>query len=180
LHIASYFLQKALQPGLADLFHRAHQNDVTTSLDPNWDPDERWAGLDELLPLIDVLLPNKAEALSLSRQPDLESAARVLAEMVGLLAVKLGSSGGLARRGSLTLHCRGIPIRIVDTVGAGDSFDAGFLFGYLNGWELGKSLQLGTVCGALSTLASGGTHAQPTLNQAMDMINQMGDCLDDN
>ena len=62
---------------------------------------------------------------------------------------------------------KSIPVNIVDTIGAGDAFDAGFLYGYLNRWELEKSLQLGVICGALSTRAAGGTEAQPTLEEGM-------------
>ena len=61
-------------------------------------------------------------------------------------------------------------MNIVDTIGAGDSFDAGFLYGYLNHWDLEKSLRLATVCGALSMRASGGTAAQPTLDQALAFL----------
>jgi sugar/nucleoside kinase (ribokinase family) len=63
-----------------------------------------------------------------------------------------------------------IPVNIVDTIGAGDTFDAGFLYGYLNNWDLEKSLQLATACGALSTQASGGVAAQPTLDEALAFL----------
>jgi sugar/nucleoside kinase (ribokinase family) len=62
-----------------------------------------------------------------------------------------------------------IPVAVADTVGAGDSFDAGFLYGYLNGWGLEKSLHLANVCGALSTRAAGGTSAQATLPEALSL-----------
>ncbi|HEY44693.1 MAG TPA: carbohydrate kinase family protein, partial [Anaerolineae bacterium] len=51
LHVASYFLQTDLQPGLADLFRRARSLGLTTSLDTNWDPTGAWAGIDAILPL---------------------------------------------------------------------------------------------------------------------------------
>jgi sugar/nucleoside kinase (ribokinase family) len=63
-----------------------------------------------------------------------------------------------------------IPVKVVDTVGAGDTFDAGFIFGYLQGWSLERSLKLGTICGALSTQKAGGTTAQPTLMEALKYV----------
>ena len=60
-----------------------------------------------------------------------------------------------------------IPVKVKDTVGAGDTFDAGFLYGYLNHWELERLLRLAAVCGALSTQSAGGTNGQPTLEEAM-------------
>lgn len=63
-----------------------------------------------------------------------------------------------------------IPVKVVDTVGAGDSFDAGFVFGYLHEWGLEKSLRLACVCGALSTQRAGGTDGQPTLEEAMKYV----------
>jgi sugar/nucleoside kinase (ribokinase family) len=170
LHVASYFLQTNLQSGLPDLFLRARRLGLTTSLDTNYDPSERWIGFDELLSVTDVFLPNEKEALSLSREANVDLAAAWLASRVGTLGIKLGAAGALGVQGTRTVRVASIPVRVVDTVGAGDSFDAGFLFGYLNHWELGKSLRLACVCGALSTQKAGGTQAQPTLDEAMNYV----------
>ena len=174
LHVASYFLQDALRPGLPRLFERARAFGLTTSLDTNWDPAGAWRGLPELLPLVNVFLPNAAEALALTGEADIERAALKLAEQVETVAIKLGSEGTLAvgqafqpvagQKGILRVPS--IAVQVVDTVGAGDTFNAGFLYGYLHGWPLEKSLRLAAVCGALSTQAAGGTAAQPTLDQA--------------
>jgi sugar/nucleoside kinase (ribokinase family) len=83
------------------------------------------------------------------------------------VAVKLGANGARARFGKQTARAENLPVKVVDTVGAGDSFDAGFIYGYLTGWELPRALHLATVCGALSTRAAGGTAAQPTLDEAL-------------
>jgi sugar/nucleoside kinase (ribokinase family) len=170
LHVASYFLQTALQPGLPRLFERAHSLGVTTSLDTNYDPSEKWHGFDELLSLTNVFLPNAAEACSLARKDNVDSAAEKLAEKVETLAVKLGAEGTLGIRNGQKVRVASIPVDIIDTVGAGDSFDAGFLFGYLNSWPLEKTLKLATICGALSTQSAGGTTAQPTLTQAQKYL----------
>lgn len=170
LHVASYFLQTKLQAGLPSLFKRARALGLTTSLDTNYDPSERWVGFDELLSLTNVFLPNEAEAKSLTGAENVHEAASRLNVKVEALAIKLGKDGALGISESQKIQMESIPVNVVDTVGAGDSFDAGFIYGYLNGWQLEKSLRLGVVCGALSTQKAGGTAAQPTLKEAMHYV----------
>ena len=166
MHVASYFLQTKLQAGLPRLFERAHSLGLTTSLDTNYDPSEQWSGFDELLAVTNVFLPNEAEAKSLTGAESVSEAAARLGVRVGLTAIKLGAQGALGVRSAQSIQVPSIPVNVMDTVGAGDSFDAGFIYGYLQGWTLEKSLRLGTICGALSTRKPGGTDAQPTLEEA--------------
>jgi len=170
LHVASYFLQTQLQPGLPDLFRRARAYGLTTSLDPNYDPSEAWFGFDELLSVTNVFLPNEREAGSLSGEAHVDLAADRLGNKVETLGIKLGAEGALGVHNGQHARAVSIPVSVVDTVGAGDSFDAGFLYGYLNGWSLEKSLRLACVCGARSTQCEGGTDGQPTLNDAMTFL----------
>lgn len=172
LHVASYFLQEALRPGLPDLFRRAHALGLTTSLDTNWDPSARWEGVMELLPLVDVFLPNRAEACALTGKDDVQAAAQELAQRARIVAVKMGVEGALAvaHGGQEMVRVPTPQVDVVDTVGAGDTFNAGFLYGFLNGWSLKRSAQLAAVCGALSTRAAGGTAAQPTLDEALAFL----------
>jgi len=114
-----------------------------------------------------VFLPNKHEAISLSGEAEVELAAHRLGERIETLAVKLGEDGALGVRSGQTIQSGSIPVNTVDTVGAGDSFDAGFLYGYLHNWELKQTLQLACACGALSTQKPGGTEGQPTWDEAM-------------
>ena len=169
-HVASYFLQTKLQPDLPALFQRAHSFGLTTSLDTNYDPSEKWAGFDELLSATDVFLPNKTEALSITQANDVESAARQLAQKCKLVAVKLGADGALACTHNKITHAESISVNVVDTVGAGDTFDAGFMVGYLTDWLLERSLRLACVCGAMSMQKAGGTEGQPTLEEAMKYL----------
>ena len=170
LHVASYFLQTKLQPDLPALFKRAHAFRLSTSLDTNYDPSERWAGFDELLAVTDVFLPNEAEAESLTGTENVEEAATRLGSKVEALAIKLGKDGALGMSKSQRVQVKSIPVNVMDTVGAGDSFDAGFIYGYLNNWKLEKSLRLACVCGALSTQQAGGTNGQPTLEEALKFL----------
>jgi len=174
LHVASYFLQTGLQPGLPALFTRARSLSLTTSLDTNWDPSGQWLGVRELLPLTDVFLPNENEALSVSGVHTVGEALRTLGRRAGMVAVKCSASGALACRGEETAAVRPPDVTIVDTIGAGDSFDAGFICGFLGGWSLEKTLHLAVACGSLSTRLAGGTAAQPTLEEAMRHVPSAG------
>lgn len=170
LHVASYFLQTNLQPDLVNLFQRARSLGLTTSLDTNYDPSEKWIGFDELLAATNVFLPNEKEALSLSGESEIELTADRLSSKVQTLVIKLGADGALGTQNGASVRVPSIPVNVVDTVGAGDSFDAGFLYGYLNDWSVERSLQLACICGALSTQRAGGTEGQPTLDEAMKFL----------
>jgi sugar/nucleoside kinase (ribokinase family) len=167
LHVASYFLQTKLQPDLPALFQHAHSLGLSTSLDTNYDPSEKWLGFDELLAVTNVFLPNETEAKSLTGAENVDEAANKLQLKVEVAAIKLGAQGALGVSPSQRVRVASLPVKVVDTVGAGDSFDAGFIYGYLRGWSLEKSLRLGAVCGALSTQKAGGKSAQPTLEEAL-------------
>lgn len=167
LHLGAFFMLDALRPDVPRLFSEARQRGLTTSLDTNYDPTERWdGGLRQVLPLVDVFLPNEAELCAIGGSPDPDAALAALAQQVPIVAAKLGSQGGVARRGSTIAHAPALPVAVVDTTGAGDTFDAGFIYGFLHGWELAATLRLACACGSLSTRAAGGTAAQPTLAEA--------------
>jgi sugar/nucleoside kinase (ribokinase family) len=170
LHLGSYFLLDGLRPDVPALFAAAHARGLTVSLDTNYDPAERWERLDAVLPHVDILLPNEAELLAISGAADVETGLARLAGRVPLVAVKRGGAGALARRGAEVVAAAAPPVAVVDTTGAGDSFDAGLLYGQLAGWELARSLRLACVCGALSTQAAGGTAAQPDLAAALERL----------
>jgi len=173
LHIGAYFLLTRLMPDVPRLLHMAKAAGMSISLDTNYDPAEKWTtGMDQVLEVVDVFFPNETEACKISGESQLEDALESLSRRVKVVAAKLGEQGAEARRGKETVRVPVYPSRVVDTVGAGDSFDAGFLYGWLAGWNLERCLRLGSACGSLSTHAAGGTAAQPTLDEAMDLINR--------
>ncbi|MFJ6070676.1 carbohydrate kinase family protein [Streptomyces sp. NPDC093065] len=178
VHAASYFLLPALATGLPELLRTARSHGATTSLDTNDDPSGRWdpAGPDAVLPHTDYLLPNAAEARRLAGfdGPDLGKCAAALAGRGPTVVVKNGAEGALCHDGHTLLTTPGIPARPVDTVGAGDSFDAGFVAALLAGLALPEALELAAVCGALSTRAHGGTTAQPTWDEAFAQVTRNG------
>lgn len=173
VHVGSYYLLDSLRTDVPKLFATAHSYGMTTSLDTNYDPKEQWAGgIHETLAHTDVFLPNEAELAGISGQAAVDTGLRQLGEHVPLLAVKQGRDGATAWRSGQVTRQASFPVQVVDTTGAGDSFDAGFIYGYLNGYALDKTLQLAAACGALSTRAAGGTAAQATLAEAEMIIRQ--------
>jgi sugar/nucleoside kinase (ribokinase family) len=177
VHVASYFLQTSLAPSLPTLFQRVRRGGVTTSVDPNWDPDERWdCGIRELLGSVDLFLPNAEEAIRIGGVQDVREAGLALAGHGPLTAVKLGAAGALAvdNSGQIVQVPGMAGLQPVDAVGAGDSFDAGLITGLLSGWTVERALSLGCACGALSTRAIGGTSAQPTLAEALEAVELLG------
>jgi sugar/nucleoside kinase (ribokinase family) len=168
VHASSYFLlERSLGPGLAGVFAAARAAGATTSLDTNWDPSGRW-GDDRLAAAIaqtDLLLPNEAEALHLSREPGLDAASDVLAAG-RTLVVKLGERGALCVDGPARHQVGLPPVTPVDATGAGDCFNAGLIAGLLGGRDLPQAVALGCATGALSTRAPGGTASCPDLPTA--------------
>jgi sugar/nucleoside kinase (ribokinase family) len=159
-HFSSYYLQRGLLPRVSELFQRLKSHGLTISLDTNDDPDDRWrSGLTDVLRYVDVFLPNEREACKIAGTEDLEAAVNKLSALVPLLVVKLGRNGAMAQRGNERVVSPSKRVVAVDTVGAGDSFDAGFLHQYVRGADLATCLASGNRAGALSTTRPGGTEA---------------------
>jgi len=168
VHVSSFFLLHSLRSALPSLLHEARSAGTTTSIDPNWDPAEVWdRGIDAVLAETDVLLLNEQEALRMTGSDDVEQAGRALARQGMTVVVKRGPDGSLAVEDGRLVHAPAHAIEPVDAVGAGDSFNAGFITALLEGRPLAEKLAFANVCGALSMRASGGTAAQATLAEAM-------------
>ena len=167
LHVSSFFLLPGLGSGLAALFTEARAAGLSTSIDPNWDPRGAWdGGLPAVLATTDVLFVNAEEARRIARLDDVDAAARSLAARGCRVVVKCGAEGAFAVWGAEIVRAAAPPATVVDTVGAGDSFDAGFIAAVLAGRGPDDALRLAVACGSLSTRAAGGTAAQPTLAEA--------------
>ena len=160
LHLSSYFLHKSLRPRIADLFREAKAKGLSTSLDTNDDPEDKWGtDLQSVLPFVDILFPNEREAKKIAATDDLEQAIEKLSEVRRSVVVKLGAKGAIARTGSEEWRCTGTPVTAVDPVGAGDSFDAGYIHRFLQGATPQQCLEYAAIAGALSTTREGGTEA---------------------
>ena len=161
LHVSSLFLQKALKPDIVELFKRAKRIGLTTSLDPQWDPAELWdIDLPELLPYVDIFLPNESELLNLTGRESIDKALEEIKTYGNLILIKKGKNGSVLSYDGNKVNCK--PFfnnAVVDAIGAGDSFNAGFVFKYLQGAPPETCQMFGNLIGAISTTKSGGTTA---------------------
>jgi sugar/nucleoside kinase (ribokinase family) len=159
-HLSSLFLQKGLHAGLPQLMRELKRMGLTLSLDTNDDPENRWdCILKEVLPLIDILLPNEDELCRIARRDTVEASLDALSSVVPLIAVKCGHRGAMVQQRKQRLSVAPVAVEPVDTIGAGDSFNAGFLAAWLNGASPEDAAAAGNITGALSTLKPGGTEA---------------------
>ena len=159
-HLSSFFLHRSLRARIPELFEKMKQKGLTTSLDTNDDPEDRWNNdLFDVLKYVDVFLANEREAKKIARTDNLEAAISALSSRVPILVVKLGAEGALARGPSGEVRCPALKVEVVDPVGAGDSFDAGFIHQYVRGAALADCVAYGNTAGAFSTTRPGGTEA---------------------
>jgi ribokinase len=164
-HIASYFLLRRLRSSWPHWIQKCRKEGLTTSLDTNWDPDNLWDGVVDLLSHIDVFLPNETEALSLTGETDVWKAAKILAKLGPLTVVKCGENGAIAVKGNQTWQIKGTdyqasPFSLIDSIGAGDNFDAGFIRAWLLGYGIDSSLRLAHRCALSSLSCQGGIRGQ--------------------
>jgi sugar/nucleoside kinase (ribokinase family) len=159
-HVGAYFLLEGFHAGAARVFQRARRVGLTTSLDCNFDPAEKWeSGVQDVLPHVDVFLPNETEALRLTGASSVKAAAKELAEVARVVVVKMGARGALVATCGKTFRVPAVKARVVDATGAGDSFNAGFLACYLRGGMLHECAEAGGAAGAKSVGFVGGTAA---------------------
>jgi sugar/nucleoside kinase (ribokinase family) len=166
-------LQNGLRAGIRDLLRAAHSHGLSTSLDPGYDPAETWdPSLIGVLEEVDVFLPNESEIQAITRKQDIADGLRALQNGRTLTIAKLGRDGTMTLDGGAPLHVPGIVVETVDTTGAGDSFNAGFLHAWLRRYPVPEALRFACACGAISTLGMGGTGAQATESQAQEFLRQ--------
>lgn len=156
LHVSSFFLQSKLAEGLAELFTQARAAGLTISLDPGYDPAENWnSTLSDILPLVDIFLPNEVEVKQITGTAEAETGARQLARAVKLVVVKLGPQGCLAVCADELIHAPGYSVTVADTTCCGDGFNAGFLQAWLRRLPLAECLARGNAAGALIATGAG-------------------------
>jgi sugar/nucleoside kinase (ribokinase family) len=168
LHVSSIFLQEGLKPGLVPLFRRAKELGLTTSMDPQWDPQEKWdVDLGKLLPFVDVFLPNAAELEHLTSCSSLEGSLSAIQPFCRVVVVKNGVEGAMMwDQYELVLQKAFLNDSVVDAIGAGDSFNSGFIRKYTQKKPLRECLEYAAVAGAINTTGAGGTAAFETLEKA--------------
>jgi len=169
-HLNSFYLQSGLTKEIPELLRQIKGRGLTISLDPNDDPADSWgSGILDALGYVDVFMPNEREACRCTGESSVERALAQLRRMVPLLVVKRGARGASAYRAGDEWHLPARPVSVVDAIGAGDSFNAGFLHGYVRRWPVEECLALGNLAGAWSTTESGGTDAFANAEQLQRM-----------
>ncbi|MBK8137248.1 MAG: carbohydrate kinase family protein [Chloroflexi bacterium] len=175
LHVGAYFLQTGLQAALPALFERAREVGLTTSLDVGWDPIEQWGSNPTLMPTLaqtDFFFPNESEAAALTG-PDLRIES-LLAQVGGWLVVKQGAQGATAygKMGE-SMSAPALPVDVVDTTGAGDAFNAGFIYAHrVAGRTIADALRFAAACGAQAVTQVGGATGAPTAESIQRLIEQ--------
>lgn len=161
LHFSSYFLQPGMWGSLGDLFRKAKNLGLTTSFDMQWDPQETWKlDVADVLPHVDVFLPNEKELMFLTKKNTLKEAIESVKKYTNILVIKRGNKGSIVHyQDQLTDLPPFLNKEVVDAIGAGDSFNAGFIFKFINGNSIAECQKYGNLTGAVSTTAAGGTTA---------------------
>ena len=159
-HLSSFFLLRGLRPRIPELFSQMKHSGLTTSLDTNDDPEGLWGDdVKAVLKSVDIFLPNEREACKLAGASDVQDALEALSRLVPMVVIKCGPNGVIAKRGKNQFHSPSLSVQPVDTVGAGDSFNAGFLHKFMLRCNLEECLEFGNAVAALSTTRTGGTEA---------------------
>ncbi|MBX6361068.1 MAG: carbohydrate kinase family protein [Acidobacterium ailaaui] len=164
LHVSSIFLQPSLKMGLKNLFQRAKKAGMTTSLDTQWDPEEKWDyDWNSLLPLVDLFMPNVEELKNITGQDSIESCIDKIKDISNTIIIKRGIEGSVAwDKGRIINQLPFLNTEVKDTIGAGDSFNAGFIHKFIRKKPLKECMEFGALCGAINTTAYGGTTAFTT------------------
>jgi len=172
-HVTGYACEQNHDSYLKLVKHIKSETDLTVSFDLGWDPTGIWSKkIYELFPYIDVLFMNQSEALNYSRKSTARSAAEDFASYCPLVAIKLGSKGALAAADGKITEKSSFQVKAVDTTGAGDSFNAGFIYAYLEGKSPEECLLYGNGCGALSVTKLGGNTGFPDIETLIEIINR--------
>ncbi len=171
LHVSSIYLQPGLREQTKGIFQFAREHGLTTSFDPGWDPEEQWErDILQSLQFVDIFLPNEQEALCISRENSLEDAVNTLKEYTDKILITRGSRGTFTFWEGKEITTTVYEVESVDTTGAGDSFNAGFLHAWLHGAEVHSALESAVACGAIATTKSGGSTASPNPDELQKFL----------
>ncbi|MBA7545198.1 Ribokinase [subsurface metagenome] len=171
MHLSSIFLQEGLKPDVVEVFRRAKALGLTTSFDPQWDPQEKWdIDLKKLLPYVDVFLPNVAEIKQLTSSLTIEDALQSIKPYCNIVVIKNGVEGAtMWDKTKRVVQKAFLNSNIKDAIGAGDSFNSGFIYKYTSRKPLNDCLEFAALIGAINTTESGGTTAFISFDKIKDI-----------
>ncbi|MCC6805675.1 MAG: carbohydrate kinase family protein [Anaerolineae bacterium] len=169
LHVGGLMPEEWMEP----VFSRAKARGATVSMDCQ-DTPQLYSACDwaEALATVDIFMPNAREARMVTGLDDVELAARKLNEWVNVVVVKDGERGAwVAAEGHVWLVPGIHAGEVLDTTGAGDCFNAGFLYGRLiENAPYQVSARYGNICGGLSVTGVGGATAAPTYTELKEWL----------
>jgi hypothetical protein len=169
LHICS-FLAALDNP---DVTRVAHAAKATVSADFGWDKTALLdPKLDQILSDLDIFLPSKSELCHMVQIADIHDAAKAMMSKMGsgCLVVKDGVNGAFGYTFDKQINVPAISVNPVETTGAGDAFDAGFIYAYLRGETLETCMKYGVICGGLTTTFPGGIKGFPTIEEVKSWL----------
>jgi sugar/nucleoside kinase (ribokinase family) len=159
-HLSSLFLHRKLSPDIPRMFSEMKQRGLTTSLDTNDDPSGKWGSvLSDVLPFVDLLLCTETELVKIARLNDLDAATEKISALIPLLVVKRGAQGASAYTEGRRFNSPALHVEVKDSVGAGDTFDAGFVHQWVRHAPINTCLSYGNIAAALSVTRPGGVQA---------------------
>jgi sugar/nucleoside kinase (ribokinase family) len=160
-----------VKPEVCDFIHVVHECGGIVILDTGYSQHTLDnSDLAQSLCLVDIFTINQSEAAALTGKASVEEALEQLAPLCPLVVIKCGAGGAVAQHGARRVYMPPLTVNVVDTTGAGDCFNSGFLAAYLRGLSLETCLQYGNICGGLSTTAHGGTAHAPTLAKVESLL----------
>ncbi len=171
IHVGSFFLQNNLRPGLSKLFKSARELGVTTSLDSGWDDTGNWDyGIYDVLKYTDIFFPNEEEAPRITKKDDLDEALDHLSQFCRISVIKCGPDGAIAKWGDKVYKQKPFDLKAVDKTGAGDSFNAGFIYAFLKELDIKDCMTYGNACGSISITKLGGASSCPSIDEVEQLI----------
>jgi len=173
VHFAGPYQQTRFRPEITRLLQLAKGLGMTSSLDPQWDATGRWEYMADWLPLLTYLFVNEDEAKSIAGATDLETACTSLAARTDHPLVKAGAAGVYLVDTGKVVQIPGTPVEVVDTTGAGDTFDAAFLFERLDGGkDLTEAARFANAAAARSCKFVGGVGARSSYEDVVDFLTE--------
>lgn len=158
----------------------ARASGIPISFDPNvrlklWTADQARAAFARIIPAVDIVLTSQEEAELITGVSGAEDASQALLDRgPKLVVVKLGARGAFAIQEGEAAHEPPLKVDVVESVGAGDAFNAGFLSGQLRGWGMRESLRLGNILGALATTVPGDVEGLPDWAEVQSYLGGKG------
>ncbi len=173
VHFSSYYMMDGLQNDYMKIIStiKKKYGNITFSMDTNDDPSGEWNNkIYEILPHIDVFLINKKEAMMITKKDSIDDAFEELSKIVKTIVIKLDVEGYIAKHNGNVYSGDSLKVDFQDSTGAGDNFDAGFIYGFLNNMGTERSLRIGNICGAKSVEYLGGSGTKEKFDKIHKLI----------